>query len=131
MLWKQLQDGGITNFDFVGSQNGPTTCNIPGADLDNEGHSGAKATEYASNGKLVGWLQNTKPGMILVHVGTNDAVARTNTSEIIKAYDTLLGQMRASNPNMVIVVCSYSSFPISHVAFRSTESRDFVRCVSN
>lgn len=103
-----MKDAGITNVDFVGSMSGPASCTLDGTavqfDKNHEGHSGARVTDYAAKGNLTGWLSSAKPDMILMHVGTNDVIARIATADIIKAYGTLLGQMRASNPDMVLVV---------------------------
>ncbi|PVI04656.1 carbohydrate esterase family 3 protein [Periconia macrospinosa] len=108
-LWQKLQNAGITNIDFVGGQSGPATCTLNGApvsfDPNNEGHSGARATEYAAGGNLTRWLNAQKPvDIIMIHLGTNDMASHYSVSDTIKAYDTLLSEMRASNPAMKIIV---------------------------
>ena len=108
-LWQKLQTAGITNIDFVGSHATPSgNCTLSGTpvpfDKDNEGHSGARVTDYASKNQLPPWLSAAKPDIILMHVGTNDAVANIASADVIAAYDVLLGQMRASNPRNVLLV---------------------------
>ena len=108
-LWKKLQDSGITNIDFVGSHGTPSArCTLAGQnvnfDKDNEGHSGAKVTDYASQNSLPPWLSSAKPDIILMHVGTNDATANLTAAKVFAAYDTLVGQMRAANPRNVLIV---------------------------
>lgn len=72
-------------------------------DADNEGHSGARVTDYASKNQLPPWVKAANPDIILMHVGTNDAVANITADKVIAAYDTLLGQMRAQNPRVTLV----------------------------
>ncbi|KAF1966089.1 SGNH hydrolase, partial [Bimuria novae-zelandiae CBS 107.79] len=107
-LWKKLHDAGISNTDFVGSHATPSAgCTLAGApvpfDADNEGHSGAKVTDYASQSTLPHWLSSANPNVILMHVGTNDAAANISTAKVFAAYDTLISQMRAQNPRVTLV----------------------------
>ncbi|CAI6332542.1 unnamed protein product [Periconia digitata] len=108
-LWKKLQDAKVTNIDFVGGQSGPASCTLNGAsvsfDPNNEGHGGARAVEYVQGGNLTRWLDAAKPvDIIMIHLGTNDVITKTSIPDIIKAYDTLLSQMKASNPAMKVIV---------------------------
>lgn len=73
-------------------------------DQDHEGHPGYLATEMAKNGNLVGWLNQNPPDVVIMLAGTNDVLKKKTTGEIIAAYDTLIGQMRAKNAGMQIVV---------------------------
>ncbi|KAK3202705.1 hypothetical protein GRF29_154g413807, partial [Pseudopithomyces chartarum] len=87
-LWQKLQTAGITNIDFVGSHATPSgNCTLSGTpvpfDKDNEGHSGARVTDYASKNQLPPWLSAAKPDIILMHVGTNDAVANIASADVI------------------------------------------------
>ncbi|KAF9739559.1 hypothetical protein PMIN06_006946 [Paraphaeosphaeria minitans] len=107
-LWKKLQDSGIHNIDFVGSHGTPAAgCTLNGQavsfDKDNEGHSGAKVTDYANHDALPAWLSAAKPDMIIMHVGTNDAAANISTAKVFSAYDKLVRQMRAANPRTALV----------------------------
>ncbi|KAJ4301430.1 hypothetical protein N0V90_003522 [Kalmusia sp. IMI 367209] len=108
-LYTKLQNARVSYVDFVGSHKTPTgSCTLNGNtvpfDKDNEGHSGARVTDYAAQGSLKPWLASAKPDVIVMHVGTNDAVANISTSKLIAAYDTLLGQMRASNSKTTLIV---------------------------
>ncbi|MCE7078701.1 cellulose binding domain-containing protein [Streptomyces sp. ST2-7A] len=102
MLWDDLRRAGHTNIDFVGTL-GPQGCGIP-HDGDNEGHGGALVTDIADRGQLVGWLAVTRPDVVLMHFGTNDAWSARPTDTILDAYTTLLGQMRAHNPEITLLV---------------------------
>jgi lysophospholipase L1-like esterase len=106
MLWHQLQTAGYTNIDFVGSQSDGGGCN-PGYtyDFDHEGHGGFAATGIADNNQLPPWLDAAKPDVILVHLGTNDMWGHfIATSTKLAAFTKLVGQMRANNPNVKILV---------------------------
>ena len=102
LLWNQLQDDGYSAIDFVGTL--PTQgCGQP-HDGDNEGHGGILATNMANANQLVPWLNATNPDIVLMHLGTNDAWSNRSTSAILSAFDTLVSQMRANNPTMIILV---------------------------
>jgi lysophospholipase L1-like esterase len=106
MLWHQLQTNGYTNIDFVGSQSDGGGCN-PGYsyDGDHEGHGGFAATGIADNNQLPPWLDAAKPDIVLVHLGTNDMWGHfISTATKLAAFTKLVGQMRANNPNMKIIV---------------------------
>lgn len=103
LLWNNLQSTGYTNIDFVGTLNDSTSCGVP-FDGDNEGHAGYTATGIASQNLLPGWLSATSPDIVAMHLGTNDAWGGTAVSTILSAYSTLVSQMRANNPNMIILV---------------------------
>ncbi|GAA4150960.1 cellulose binding domain-containing protein [Actinomadura keratinilytica] len=102
LLWNRLQETGHTDIDFVGTL--PTQgCSVP-YDGDNEGHGGALVTDVAAQNLLPGWLAATRPDIVLMHFGTNDVWSNRPTATILDAYTTLVGQMRASNPAMKILV---------------------------
>jgi hypothetical protein len=66
---------------FVGTLPGQG-CGIP-YDGDNEGHGSLQAIELSKNGQFPGWLQKTKPDVVMVHFGTNDVVIMGLCSLII------------------------------------------------
>lgn len=99
----KLRDGGVSNFDFVGSKT--SSCSGTNIDQNHEGHPGSLAVDYAKNGNLTGWLNANPPDVILMLVGTNDIlIGKKPVSEILAAYDTLIAQMRSKNANMRIIV---------------------------
>jgi lysophospholipase L1-like esterase len=103
LLWNRLQGTGFTNIDFVGTQP-PQGCGVP-YDGDNEGHGGLLATNLVSQNLLPGFLSATSPDIVLMHLGTNDVWGgQFTTGAILDSYTTLVGQMRASNPSMRILV---------------------------
>jgi lysophospholipase L1-like esterase len=102
LLWNRLRDNGHTNVDFVGTLPAQG-CSVP-YDGDNEGHGGALVTTVADQNQLVGWLAASSPDVVLMHFGTNDVWSDRPTATILAAYTKLVGQMRASNPAMRILV---------------------------
>jgi lysophospholipase L1-like esterase len=102
LLWNQLQNTGFTNIDFVGTLP-PQGCGVP-YDGDNEGHGGFLATNVANQNLLPGWLSATRPDIVIMHFGTNDVWSAFTPAQILAAFSTLVDQMRASNPNMKILV---------------------------
>jgi lysophospholipase L1-like esterase len=103
LLWDRLQRTGFTNIDFVGTIPGGG-CNLANWDGDNDGHGGFQATGIANQNQLPGWLAQTHPDIVLMHLGTNDIWGNLPTATILAAYTTLIDQMRASNPAMRILV---------------------------
>jgi lysophospholipase L1-like esterase len=102
LLWRKLQDAGIQNTDFVGTLPGQG-CGFD-YDGENEGHGGYLATNIATQNQLVGWLSQTTPDVVMMHLGTNDVWSNLSPSTILGAFNTLIKQMRASKPTMKILV---------------------------
>jgi lysophospholipase L1-like esterase len=103
LLWDRLQRTGYTDTDFVGTQTGGG-CAVA-HDGDHEGHGGYSATGIADQNQLPGWLAATNPHIVLVHLGTNDLWGGTiPTAAILTAYTKLVGQMRANNPDVKVIV---------------------------
>ncbi|KAJ4410870.1 hypothetical protein N0V91_001799 [Didymella pomorum] len=101
-LQAKLRNDKVTNFDFVGTQK--STCGGTNVDQDHEGHPGSQAVDYVAKGNLTVWLDQNPPDVILMLLGTNDVlIGKKSTGDILKAYDTLIGQMRAKNPKMHII----------------------------
>lgn len=71
--------------------------------MHHEGHSGYLAIDIANN-NLAGWLASEKPDVVMFMFGTNDSTGVYSTDEVITAYTKMVQQMRASNPNMEIIV---------------------------
>jgi lysophospholipase L1-like esterase len=106
MLWHQLQTSGYTNIDFVGSVSDGGGCN-PGYtyDWDHEGHGGYSATGIADTNQLPPWLDAARPDIVLMHLGTNDMWGHfISTDTKLAAFTKLIGQMRANNPIVKIIV---------------------------
>jgi lysophospholipase L1-like esterase len=105
MLWNKLQTAGYTSIDFVGSQPGGG-CNYGYTyDGDNEGHGGYSATGIARDNQLPPWLAAADPDIVIMHLGTNDTWGGfIPLADKLAAFTTLVGQMRAANPDMKIIV---------------------------
>ncbi|GAA3448190.1 cellulose binding domain-containing protein [Dactylosporangium matsuzakiense] len=105
-LWHRLVTSGYSNIDFVGGVSDGGGCN-PGYayDFDHEGHGGYSATGIADNNQLPPWLAAANPDVILVHLGTNDMWGGyIPLATKLTAFTKLIGQMRAQNPNVKIIV---------------------------
>jgi lysophospholipase L1-like esterase len=116
MLWHQLETSGYTNIDFVGGVSDGGGCN-PGYsyDWDHEGHGGFSATGIADNNQLPPWLSAARPDIVLMHLGTNDMWGGFIPTETkLTAFTKLVGQMRANNPNVKIIVAQI--IPMSQAA---------------
>jgi lysophospholipase L1-like esterase len=102
VLWNRLRNAGHTDIDFVGTL-GPQGCGQE-HDGDNEGHGGELVTNVADQNLLPARLAATLPDIVVMHFGTNDVWSSIAPDRILTAYTKLVGQMRASNPRMRILV---------------------------
>ncbi|NUP19530.1 MAG: cellulose-binding protein, partial [Streptomyces sp.] len=102
VLWNRLRSAGYTGIDFVGTL-GPQGCGQP-YDGDNEGHGGELVTNVAEQNLLPARLAATLPDIVVMHFGTNDVWSAIAPDRILAAYTELVEQMRASNPDMRILV---------------------------
>jgi hypothetical protein len=90
---------------FVGTQVSSGCDSFKGSyDGRNEGHAGWLATDIANNGHLVEWLKETKPDVVMMHLGTNDVWRGIPTEKIIAAYGKMVEQMRGSKRDVKILV---------------------------
>ncbi|MFI5908421.1 ricin-type beta-trefoil lectin domain protein [Dactylosporangium sp. NPDC051541] len=99
-LWQRLAAGGY-RVDFVGSQyNGPSSL----GDHDHEGHPGWRIDQIDAN--ITGWLRNTTPRTVLLHIGTNDILQNSNVSGAPGRLSTLIDHITAAAPNAEIFVAT-------------------------
>jgi len=91
-LWYMLKDANYTA-DFVGSRVAGEAI-TPHFDPDNEGHPGWTAVELAEN--TYGYMINSRPDIVLLHIGTNDNAETpdgiNNILDQIDAYEGASGQ---------------------------------------
>ena len=103
LLWDHLQRTGYTNTDFVGTQVGGG-CAVA-HDGDHEGHGGFSATGIADNNQLPPSLAAASPDVVVMHLGTNDMWGgHIPLRNKLNAFTKLVGQMRADNADMKIIV---------------------------
>ncbi|WP_328336606.1 GDSL-type esterase/lipase family protein [Streptomyces violaceus] len=102
VLWNRLVNSGYTDIDFVGTL--PTQGCGQTHDGDNEGHGGELVTNVADQNLLPGRLAASRPDIVVMHFGTNDVWSSIAPDRILAAYTKLVTQMRASDPDMRILV---------------------------
>lgn len=95
-LAEHLDQAGY-NYDFVGTVTGPNTE----FDSDHEGHWGWRAEQILE--RLPDWLEEYTPDIVLLHLGTNDALHRQSVDSTIAELDEIVENLRSSNPNVVIM----------------------------
>src|SRR5256885_4607871 len=97
-LWQRFTAGGFRE-DFVGSLfNGPSTL----GDHDHEGHPGWRIDQIDAN--IVGWLNNTRPHTVLLHIGTNDVLQNFNLSTAPNRLSTLIDHITSTAPTAEVFV---------------------------
>ena len=99
-LWQRTASAGY-RVDFVGSQfNGPSSL----GDHDHEGHPGWRIDQVNAN--VAGWLRNTTPRTVLLHIGTNDILQNFNVSGAPGRLSTLVDTITATVPNAEVFVAT-------------------------
>ncbi len=99
-LWQRMAAGGY-RVDLVGTQfNGPSAL----GDHDHEGHPGWRIDQIDAN--IGGWLQNTAPRTVLLHIGTNDVLQNYNLSGAPGRLSSLLDRITAAVPSADVFVAT-------------------------
>ena len=99
-LWQRAVTAGY-RVDLVGSQfNGPATL----GDHDHEGHPGWRIDQIDAN--IGGWLGNTKPRTVLLHIGTNDILQNFDVSGAPSRLSTLIDHITAAAPSADVFVAT-------------------------
>ena len=124
LLSKALLEHGKTNFTFVGSNLNNQSCN-GAANVQTEGHGGYLVTDLVGSGmhaaELPKWCDSNKSDLVLMQFGTNDVWNDRAPSLILDAYSTVLADLRAANPNVVVLVAQIT--PLNPSGCSACESR--------
>ena len=113
LLSQDLIKNGFTNFTFVGTETNDQSCS--GApNVESEGHGGYLVTDLLPpphvpklqnhSAELPMWASNDKSDVLLMQFGTNDVWNGVATATILEAYDLVLSDYRAVNPNVILFV---------------------------
>jgi len=100
-LWLKLEDGGITNVDFVGSLTAGDCGG--GYDSDHEGHGGVLVTNVTPS-EMNSWFSAADADVVLMHFGTNDVWNNVPTQDILDAYTGIVAALRAVNAEVIVLV---------------------------
>jgi lysophospholipase L1-like esterase len=99
-LWQRMAAGGY-RVDFVGSQfNGPASL----GDHDHQGHPGWRIDQIDAN--ITGWLRNTTPRTVLLHIGTNDILQNYNVGGAPSRLSGLVDKITSAAPGADVFVAS-------------------------
>jgi hypothetical protein len=98
----------ITNFDFVGEQNTGPDCGVPGYDKDLQAPMDGIVITNIPASTYAGWFKANTPQIALMHFGGADILANMPVDGVIKAYSTLLAQLRLVNPNAVMLAAQHT-----------------------
>jgi hypothetical protein len=112
-LWVKFIDSGFNfdgiHFDFVGSQNFDHngTQVWPdhrghSFDHDHEGHPGWRAEQILAI--LPTWLKSYTPGIVLLHIGTNDVMANQTTLSTTDEIEQIITVLRDDNPKVIVLL---------------------------
>jgi len=123
-LSKALIDHGKTNFTFVGSNLNNHSCN-GASPVQSEGHGGYLVTDLVGSGQhaseLPKWCESNQSDLVLMQFGTNDVWNDRSPSAILAAYSTVLSDLRAANPNVIVLVAQIT--PLNPTGCSACESR--------
>ena len=107
-LWRELRMNNITNFDFVGQQNTGPDCGVAGYDKDLQAPMDGIVITNIPASTYAGWFRANTPQIALMHFGGADILANMPVDGVIKAYSTLLAQLRLVNPNAVMLAAQHT-----------------------
>lgn len=88
------------NFDLVGTLNDGTNSAYP----KHEGHPGKTAEYLAAN--VATWLNSTQPGIVMLHIGTNDINSLYSNTDIRDDIDRVCENIWSYNANIPVLLCS-------------------------
>jgi lysophospholipase L1-like esterase len=97
-LWHALADAGL-EVDFVGSERDGA---VP--DPDHEGHPGWEIDDIAD--RVVGWLTEWRPTVVLLHIGTNDLDRDADVAGAPARLGALLDTILRTVPDVSLYVAS-------------------------
>jgi len=124
LLSKALIDHGKTNFTFVGSTLNNQSCN-GAVTVQSEGHGGYLVTDLVGSGQhaseLPMWCNTNRSELVLMQFGTNDVWNDRSPSVILDAFSTVLTDLRAANPNVIVLVAQIT--PLNPTGCAACESR--------
>ncbi|PVY38083.1 SGNH/GDSL hydrolase family protein [Pontibacter virosus] len=150
-LWKMLVDAGVKfefvgSMDTNWFREAPNT--EQGADVaspvigevykeqtftnKHEGHWGWTTTDLLNGyenptpykrdkGKLSDWLKGYTPDVVLMHLGTNDMIHSKTTSGTVSRIEQIIGQLRADNENVAILLAKITPIPSTYANVDSTQ----------
>lgn len=92
------------NFEYVGSKFGvfrgqPLYTNF---DQVHEGHSGWRTDQILQ--RISGWAIQSKPDIVLIHLGTNDMIQKRSVQDAIRNLELIIDSLRDQNPLVKIVI---------------------------
>jgi hypothetical protein len=113
-LWRKLIDAQLS-LDLVGSMStsfggNPHWPRYEGFRMDphHEGHWGWETNEILAGrpgaGSLATWLQSYTPDIVLLHLGTNDALSGHSTSSTVQELEQVILTLQADNPAVVVLI---------------------------
>jgi len=101
-----LKKAGV-DFDFIGSRRAGLDSDFKWPDsefdADHEGYYGAKTATVRDKLRKV-LPAKPAPDIALIHLGTNDQQAKNLTKAIVRPLQDIIKQLRARNPQVVILV---------------------------
>ncbi|PKV63553.1 SGNH/GDSL hydrolase family protein [Pontibacter ramchanderi] len=82
----------------------------------------ANPTQYKRDkGKLSDWLKGYTPDVVLMHLGTNDMIHNKTTGGTVSRIEQIIGQLRADNENVAIMLAKITPMPAQYANVDSTQ----------
>jgi hypothetical protein len=107
-LWRELRMNNIMNFDFVGQQNTGPDCSVAGYDKDLQAPQDGIVITNIPASTYATWFRANPPDVALMHFGGADILADMPVAGVMKAYSTLLAQLRLVNPNAIMLAAQHT-----------------------
>jgi hypothetical protein len=127
-LWQALRERGYS-VDFLGSMTshfgGTPTYPDQTFDVDHEAHWGWRADEVLA--LLPAWLERYRPGVALVHLGTNDAYQGQGVDETAGELRQIVAALRHANPRVVVLLAQIIPIAIGSSSSTVTALNEAIR----
>jgi len=106
-LWEKLRAAGVTNFDFVGSQQDGPDCGVPGYDRHDESRSGTVVSDIAVE-EFARRFGANPPDVVLVHFGGADLLRGIEAEVVMPGYTLMVTEARKINPEVIFLVAEHT-----------------------
>ena len=100
-LWRELEAAGV-EADFVGTLSGVREGAAEGFDADHEGRWGWRTDQVAGIAERV--VRETRPDVVLVHLGHNDLWQGEETGEVLADLEEVVEALRRGQPGVTVVL---------------------------
>ena len=118
-LWADLQEAGLTNFVFLGNQNG-VSDGAPANDWPQESYEGGgpgnDAWTSQNGADAAPSAASSTPDFVILDLGSNDIIYGIDPATTQANLQTIIEDFAAANPNIIILLAKPTPFAVDPTA---------------